>query len=300
MNYLGSCFLTGLITLSGLFAFKSLSTDELTIVSLNIRYDNPEDGKNKWKKRIPIVRSFFNQSTPDLIGFQEVTHLQLKDLETMLPAYGWVGRGRKDGLMGGEYNPIFYRKDRFQLLENATFWLSDTPEDPGSIGWDAQLPRIVTWVKLRDRESGKLIFHFNTHFDNKGIDSRYKSVDLLAGKIEEIAGESAAIATGDFNIRKDHSRYGEKPYLHLMETFSSHLWLESAEFAAEVVLSAGATGNGFEEHWEQRPPNAVDYIFVNPHLKVRSYQVDKIIQNGVFISDHWPVLAVVKFSKHPK
>ncbi|MFO7824558.1 MAG: hypothetical protein R6V72_11525 [Cyclobacterium sp.] len=187
MNYLGSCFLTGLITLSGLFAFNSLSRDELTIVNLNIRYDNPEDGKNKWENRTPIVRSFFNQSTPDLIGFQEVTHRQLKNLETMLPAYGWVGRGRKEGLMGGEYNPIFYRKDRFKLLENV-------------------------------------------------------------------------------------------------------------EFVAENVISAGATGNGFEENWKERPPDAVDYIFVNPQFKVRIYQVDKIIEKGVFIADHWPVVAKMAFS----
>ncbi|WP_439483085.1 endonuclease/exonuclease/phosphatase family protein [Cyclobacterium plantarum] len=285
--------------LSGLLFFLALKPDpdtEMTVVNLNIRYDNPEDGKNKWENRIPIVRSYFNQANPDLIGFQEVTYRQLKDLEKILPAYGFVGKGRKDGIKGGEYNPIFYRKDRFQLLANATFWLSETPEKPGSIGWDAQLPRIVSWAKLKDGESGKIIFHFNTHFDNKGMDSRFKSVDLLAGKIDEIAGASPVIFTGDFNIRKDHPRYGKQPYRHLIDSFSRRLQMESAEFAAEKVISAGATGNGFEENWQERPPNAVDYIFVNPQFKIGTYQVDKIIDKGVFIADHWPVVAKMVFS----
>lgn len=296
MNFTASYYLISLITVFSLFAAKPTVGADLTVINLNIRYDNPNDGKNQWENRVPIIKSFFIDSSPDLIGFQEVTHRQLLDLIQMLPAYGFAGKGRKDGLEGGEYNPIFYRKDRFSLLDKDTFWLSETPEQPGSVGWDAQLPRIVTWVKLKDKESGKIIFHFNTHVDNRGVEARFKSVDLLAGKIKEIAGEVPVIATGDFNIRKDHPRYGKEPYIYLIETMSQRLQMESAEFAAENVISAGATGNGFEEDWQQRPPNAVDYIFVNPHLKVSTYQVDKIIRDGIFIADHWPVLANVMFS----
>ncbi|SHN19922.1 Metal-dependent hydrolase, endonuclease/exonuclease/phosphatase family [Cyclobacterium lianum] len=284
-------FLIGLLFALGSQAAEVRPSPKLTVVNLNIRYDNPEDGAYKWENRIPIVRSFFNQCAPDLIGFQEVTQRQLGDLAAMLPAYGFVGRGRNDGLAGGEFNPIFYRKDRFELLENATFWLSESPDVAGSVGWDAQLPRIVTWAKLKDRTSGKLIFHFNTHFDNKGMESRFKGVDLLCEKIAEIAGESPTIATGDFNIRKDHPRYGKEPYIYLREKLSERLQMRSAEFVAKRVISDGATGNGFEENWQERPPHAVDYIFVDPNFQVSTYQVEKIIENGVFIADHWPVVA---------
>ncbi len=296
MSYVFVLILTSYVSIFGISTSNIQGPAELIIVNLNIRYDNPEDGKNKWENRLPIVADFISESAPHLLGFQEVTHRQLLDLQKIMPDYDFVGKGRKDGLMGGEYNPIFYRKDRFHLLESGTFWLSDTPEEPGSIGWDAQLPRIVTWAKLKDREGGKIIFHFNTHFDNKGIDSRYKSVDLLVDRIEEISEVSPVVVSGDFNIRKDHPRYGKQPYIHLIEMLKHQLQMESAEFVAEKVISAGATGNGFEENWQQRPPNAVDYIFVNPGFKVRSYQVDSIIRDGVFIADHWPVLAVVKYS----
>ncbi|WP_162342580.1 endonuclease/exonuclease/phosphatase family protein [Cyclobacterium salsum] len=295
MSYLFVLLLTSYVSIFGISTPKIQVPAELIIVNLNIRYDNPKDGKNKWENRLPIVADFIAESAPHLLGFQEVTHRQLLDLKSIMPNHDFVGRGRKDGLKGGEYNPIFYRKDRFHLLESGTFWLSDTPEEPGSIGWDAQLPRIVTWAKLKDQENGKVIFHFNTHFDNRGTEARFKSVDLLVEKMEEIAGEAPLLATGDFNIRKEHPRYGKEPYVYLIETMSQRLQMESAEFAAEKVISAGATGNGFEENWQLRPPNAVDYIFVDPGFNVNSYQVDKIIQDAVFIADHWPVLAKLKY-----
>ncbi|MDN3687460.1 endonuclease/exonuclease/phosphatase family protein [Cyclobacterium jeungdonense] len=293
MNHLLASIFTGFFFIMGI---PNSNFQQLKVVNLNLRYDNPDDGKNKWENRLPIVEAFFDESTPHLLGFQEVTHRQLLDLKRIMPNYDYVGKGREDGLKGGEYNPIFFRKDRFQLLESGTFWLSNTPEKPGSIGWDAQLPRIVTWAKLEDLKSGKIIFHFNTHFDNKGIDSRYKSVDLLAGKIEEISEESPVVVTGDFNIRKDHPRYGKQPYIYLVATLSRQLQMESAEFAAEKVISAGATGNGFEENWQQRPPNAVDYIFVNEGFAVNTYEVRHIIREGVFIADHWPVIVKMRFS----
>lgn len=293
MNYLLASILIGFFSIVGI---PISHFQQLVVVNLNLRYDNPDDGKNKWENRLPIVKAFFDKSAPHLLGFQEVTHRQLLDLQQLMPGYEFAGEGREAGLKGGEYNPIFYKKDRFQLLESGTFWLSETPSVPGSVGWDAQLPRIVTWVKLKDRPTGKTLFHFNTHFDNKGISSRFESMKLLATKIQGMAGKLPVIATGDFNIRKDHPRYGKEPYLRLMDTFKGKLNMESSEFVAEKVISAGATGNGFEENWQLRPPNAVDYIFVNESFAVITYEVKRIIWEGVFIADHWPVIASMRFS----
>ncbi|WP_375584759.1 endonuclease/exonuclease/phosphatase family protein [Cyclobacterium xiamenense] len=279
------------------YLFADLPPDPaLTVVNLNLRYNNPDDGKNRWENRIPLVKAFLAESAVDLLGFQEVTHRQLLDLQRIMRTYESVGQGRADGLTKGEYNPIFYKKDRFELLESGTFWLSETPSVPGSIGWDAQLPRIVTWAKLYDLASGKTLLHVNTHFDNKGTRSRFESIALLSARIRELAGNLPVIATSDFNIRKDHPRYGSKPYLQLIKTLKEDLNMESSEFLASGVISAGATGNGFEADWQLRPPHAVDYIFVNEKFIVHTYEVRHLLRDGIFIADHWPVIAKIAFS----
>jgi len=274
---------------------NSKQKDELHVVTFNVRYDNPNDGENRWEMRVPIIESYFAKENPGIIGMQEVKHNQILDLLKILPEYDYVGTGRDDGKQGGEHTPIFYKKDKFELLENSQFWLSETPEIPGSIGWDAAITRIVTWAKFEHKSSGKIFYFFNTHFDHRGVKAREMSPHLLAEKISAIAGKSPVIVTGDFNIRKNHATLGSAVYDNLIETLKSENDLNSAELISETpVTTAGSTSTGFRPDWTVgETGDAIDYIFVNEHFKVKLYRVDRIVEDEIFISDHWPVISIL-------
>src|SRR5690606_5842166 len=137
---------------------------------------------------------------------QEALARQLEDLDKLLIEYDRIGVGREDGKAGGEFSPIFYKKDRLELLDHDTFWLSETPEKP-SKGWDAALNRICTWGKFRDRLSGEEFFHFNLHMDHMGQEARKNSSLLIVEKIREIAGDAPVILSGDFNFDQTHPNY---------------------------------------------------------------------------------------------
>lgn len=270
---------------------------ELHVVTFNVRNDNPNDGPNRWEMRVPLIKSYFAKEMPDIIGMQEVKHNQVLDFQKILPGYDYVGTGRDDGKQGGEYTPIFYKKDKFNLLENAQFWLSETPEVPGSKGWDAAITRIVTWAKLQHKLSGKVIYFFNTHFDHRGLHARQMSPTLMSEKITAIAGNSPIIVTGDFNIRKNHATLGSDLYDNLIETFESNNSLTNTQVISETpVTTAGSTSTGFRPEWTNGEiGDAIDYVFVNNHFKVQSYRVDRITEGEVFISDHWPVVSFLEF-----
>lgn len=260
----------------------------LSVMTFNIRYDNPADGQNQWQNRIPIVRAYLDSVAPDIAGMQEVLHNQLIDLQDMLPAYSFIGTGRDDGKTEGEYSPLFYREDRFIMRDNSQFWLSETPSIPGSKSWDAAITRIVSWAALEDIQSGETIYVFNTHFDHIGEESRRKSAELISEKITEIAGESPVVLMGDFNIRK-----GSGDYEFMTRIFNRVNGLRDTESIAETsVEAAESTINGFSHDME---PRVIDFIFTDGNFSVPSYRVDEVIENGIFLSDHWPVVAKLRY-----
>lgn len=177
------------------------ASEELSVMSFNIRYDNPEDGEDRWELRRPACASLLDEASPDIVGFQEVLYHQLEQLQADMPEYAWVGVGRDDGRQAGEYAPIFYKEAEYEELSWGTFWLSETPNKV-SLGWDAAAVRIVTWARLRSLRSDKELFVFNTHFDHKGKKAREMSAKLVHRKVLEIAGEDAiTFLTGDLNAR---------------------------------------------------------------------------------------------------
>ncbi len=163
-----------------------MSEPSVRIMSYNIRYDNPDDGINAWGKRKENVASLIRFYQADLIGLQEVLYKQLTYLEQQLAGYGRIGVGRDDGKQQGEFSPIFYAKEKLALLDQGTFWLSDTPDRP-SVGWDASMERIATWGQFRHEASGDTVFFFNTHFDHRGEQAREESARLLRSRIAEQA-----------------------------------------------------------------------------------------------------------------
>jgi endonuclease/exonuclease/phosphatase family metal-dependent hydrolase len=181
-------------------------------MTFNIRLDTPVDSMNNWKYRRENAARMIRFYDADLLGTQEVLHNQLQDLLALLPEYGFAGVGRKDGKYEGEYSALFYRKSRFELLKTGNFWLSQTPEVPGSMGWDAACERMVTWGIFKDRETGKKFAAFNTHFDHKGKLARLNSALLLKERTGQIAGNLPVILTGDFNTTE-----GSEPIQALLE-----------------------------------------------------------------------------------
>jgi endonuclease/exonuclease/phosphatase family metal-dependent hydrolase len=187
-----------LSTLGLLFTIFT-SAQDLQVMTFNIRLNIAVDSLNAWPYRKDMVASQILFHDVHLLGVQEALHDQMVDLKLRLPKFKYVGGGRDDGKEKGEYSAIFYDTTRLQVLQSKTFWLSLTPEVPGSKSWDAAITRIVTWARLKDRKTGKIFFAFNTHFDHMGKEARRESAKLLLQKVADIAGKTPAIITGDFN-----------------------------------------------------------------------------------------------------
>jgi endonuclease/exonuclease/phosphatase family metal-dependent hydrolase len=259
----------------------------LRVMTFNIRYDEPRDGVNAWPNRKTKVADVIRFHKADLVGVQEALLTQLRDLKTMLPGLSWCGVGRTDGKEAGEFSAIFYRGARFQLLDTKTFWLSEEPGKPGSMGWDAAYPRIVTWAKFRDRVSKKIFFHFNTHFDHRGDRARTESAKLILNRIEEIAGSSPFVLTGDLNVREDSAAY------KTLRDGTTKLKLSDARYATPNGHFGG--DSTFSSFKELEPGNTIDHIFVRTGTRVTEQGTLSDRWNSLWASDHLPVLAEIKF-----
>ena len=265
---------------------KHSEEDALKVMTLNVRYDNPHDSANAWPKRASIVCNFLKNEKPDLLGMQEVLINQYEMLDSVLTDYGSVGVGRNDGAKSGEMNPIFFRKERFDLVRTITFWLSETPLIAGSMAWGASLPRIVTWMELVDKKTKDHIFYFNTHFAHDSDSARVKSSKLLLSKVDSISSGFPFIITGDFNMLPD-----SKGYAILTGPAESVPLLKDSYFNSEKrPYGPVYTFNGFSD---KQGSGRIDYIFVEDGLKVLEHRTIIKKERGIYISDHWPVEAVV-------
>lgn len=259
------------------------------VMTFNIRYNEPRDGEDAWPKRKTKVADVIRFHKADLVGVQEALVLQVRDLDSLLPAFGRCGVGRDDGKDGGEFSAIFYRRDRFQILDCGTFWLSPTPEVPGSKGWDAAYPRIVTWAKFKDRVSRKTFLHFNTHFDHRGEKARTESASLIHKKISEIAGKFPVVLSGDLNVVEDTAAY------RTLTDATATPRLFDAKYASVNGHFGG--DSTFNEFKELQPGRKIDYIFVSQGVKVFEHGALSDRWNGRWASDHLPVLAEIAFPR---
>lgn len=251
----------------------------MKILTYNIRYDNPQDGANIWHNRRDAVMSLIRKSGAHIFCVQECMSWQKDYLEKSFPEFGLVGVGRADGWLEGEMVNIFYHKTLFDCWANGDFWLSETPNSIGSVSWGSALPRLVSWIKLWDKQKQKAFFVFNTHFDHESQQARQKSAYLLHQKVLEIAGEHTALITGDFNLTPSESTY------KILVSAFNDLKNDAPNKPKQKATFNGFTTAGMGNLW-------IDYIFAHKPeaISVQSYTVldDKI--NGIFPSDHFPIL----------
>ena len=264
-------------------------------MSFNIRYDNPRDGEDRWEKRREFLIETIRAYNPDLLGTQEVLAEQADFLREKLPDYGFVGAGRDDGQRKGEFSAILFRKDRFDVLAHGMWWLSPTPEKVGSKGWDAALPRVVTWARLKDRGRGVTVLMFNTHWDHQGNVARVESGKLMRRLVEDKRGDERdlpVIVTGDFNSTEETQQYrtltagdGAADALKLIDAYREvHPRREPEE----------ASFNGFEG---ARKGLRIDWILHSPQWKATGAAIDRTQKNGRYPSDHYPVTAELDLTK---
>ena len=248
-------------------------------MTFNIRYDNPDDGLFSWDNRKDMVFWVIKKYNPDILGIQEALKGQMDELDKELNDYKWSGVGRDDGNDKGEFVPIFYKKERFILEDEGRFWLSETPDIPGSMGWDAACTRMVSWIKLKEISSGLEYFVFNTHFDHVSEKARLKSAVLLSDSIHQIAGNNPVIITGDLNCGP-----ASDPIIYL-----SRLFTDTRGQAKEKNLGSATTFVGFPADMTRN--QIIDHIFISPHFGVDDYEIIQDNSNGFYPSDHLAVWA---------
>jgi endonuclease/exonuclease/phosphatase family metal-dependent hydrolase len=265
-----------------LAAQNEQSPPPVTVVTFNIRYGTAPDGENAWAHRKDLVRRSLTVMQGDIIGLQEALSFQIEELLNMFPEYNFVGVGRDDGVKKGEFSPIFYRAERYEPLQHGTFWLSDSAHLPGSTSWGNEIPRVCTWVRLKDRSNGSILAVFNTHWDHISQESRRRSATLMRSKIGELADvNEPVIVTGDFNAGENN------------EAFQSMLrWAERPLHDSFRIVHPNDTIVGtFNAFRGEQSGDKIDAILVSEDWHVRSAEIDRTMYGDKTPSDHYPVRA---------
>ena len=273
--------LAALVALPQISDAKKKDSEGLKVMSYNIRYGSAEDGTNSWQYRWPATIEMLNDVQPDVFGVQEALDFQLTLVSEMARNYKNVGVGREDGKHDGEHMAIFWNKKTVKMLKWGTFWLSETPEKP-SMGWDAACFRTATWALMKDKKTGKKFYFVNTHLDHVGKEARKLGLKLIVDRIDDINPEKyPMVLTGDFNVRPDN------PCLVDLDKI-----MTSTRKIAKKTDSKG-TFNGWRK---DREGGVIDYIYVSGFGEVVEYEtITKKYADRSFVSDHYPIMSVLKF-----
>lgn len=244
---------------------SALAGDLYYIASYNIRTDAASDYQkfDGWSQRVPVIASLVRFHDFDFVGAQEVKPNQLADMLKLMPEYAYIGVGRDDGTDKGEHCAIFYKKDKYTLLEQDTFWLSETPGIAGSKGWDARYSRICTWGKFQSKTGAKqTVYIFNLHMDHRGVQARAESAKLVLKMMKSIAGNSPALVMGDYNVTQTSEPYA---------VFAKSGYVTDCFDAAPINHHTNGTFNGFDI--SRRTDERIDHIFVTKQFAVERYAI---------------------------
>lgn len=244
---------------------------ELTVMTFNLRTDLSEDGSNAWSYRKEKVVKTIRENDPDILGIQEGMHHMVGYLQTSLPEYEMIGKGR-DGDEQGEYNAIFYKKIMLNLIDEDQFWLSETPDIPGSMDWDTGCTRICTWGTFLPADESPAAFIFlNTHLDHLSQLAREKGSQLLGNTVETaLQAEIPVILAGDFNAAPDN---------------------EAIRYLESLGLERLSTEGGTFHNFSGKSDDAlIDYIFISKGIQTVEAKIDRRDFAGKYPSDHYPVI----------
>ena len=279
------------VALAGAFAGRATADDPrpTRVMSYNIRYGTARDGENHWEKRKDWLAETIATVDPDLLGTQETLVFQRDFLAQKFPGHEAFGVGRDDGKDKGETAALFFRGSRYEKLEGGNFWLSPTPDKVGSKGWDAALPRIATWVKLKDKTDpgASAILFLNTHFDHIGKTARVEAAALIAKKLAELGKGCRLVVTGDFNAGE-----ASGPYRALFESKSVDGLQDSFRVAHGERGPNEGTFSGFKA--SATGGDRIDWIGCSPDWEVRLAGIDRTAKDGRTPSDHFAVTAVLR------
>lgn len=263
---------------------KAEDKEVLKIATFNLRMDTPSDGENAWFHRKDMVNDLIRFYGFDLFGTQEGFTHQLNDI-LRLSDYRFIGVGRDDGKDAGEHCAIFYRSDRFNVLDQGDFWLSEHPEKPGR-GWDGTCcNRICTWGKFEDLKNHKQFYFFNVHYEYEGDVARRESSNLMISRIKSIAGNQPVFLTGDFNAFPT-----EEPIRILND---SGFLNDSYKITKEAPFGPVCTYHGYDS--TIKTEERLDYIWVTDSIQIDKYGVLTNTLYGHTPSDHFPVMVVAEF-----
>jgi len=256
--------------------------EELIVATYNLRYASDQK-PNAWPDRRPVMKALLDRYQPDVMGTQEGVYHQLKDLAADQPAYDWIGTGR-DGGSRGEFMAIYYKRDRFEPLEYDHFWLSDTPEVIASTTWGNTNRRMVTWVRFKDRTTGREFYFWNTHFDHQIQPAREKAATLINERITKVNPALPLLLVGDFNAyARDNRAYD----ILVKDGGLTDTWYAARERRNEDANSFTGFGP------LQREGRRIDWILSRGAMGVRATEIVTFKQGDQRPSDHFPVIAWV-------
>ncbi len=268
-----------------LFASSLVFSQDLKVMTYNIRLSVDSDKENSWNNRKQETMALMSYYHPDYFGVQEAVPQQMVDIKTALSDYDYVGVGRDDGKNQGEYSAIFYDKSKLDVLKSGTFWLSETPEKP-SKGWDAAYNRVCTYALFKMKKTGKKFWAFNLHFDHVGDMARVNSAKLILEKIKAFNKENLPLTlTGDFNLTDD------KEPIKII----SHQLTDSFYHSQKPHYGSKGTWQNFDTNTPST--ERLDYIFVKGFDVLSNRTINDRRENLLYPSDHFPVLAEISFKK---
>ncbi len=279
-------FLLGLVCAALLGApADGVATDlALRVMTFNLRFASPQP-PHAWPDRRPVMRDLLQREAPDIIGTQEGVYPQLRDIAADLPDYEWIGLGRAGGSRD-EFCAIFFRRSRFEPVAFDHFWLSDTPDLVGSMTWGNRYRRMVTWVRLRERATGREIEVWNTHFDHEVELARENSALLLSERLAHVDPAMPLIVLGDFNAPAGAGRVHD-------------ILTRDASLADTWTLARERENEGYNTFHDYQPParagERIDWILARPPVEVVRTAIVTFPGEGQMPSDHFPVTAELRF-----
>ena len=259
----------------------------LRVMSFNVRLALVDDGADSWRYRKELFLKTVAEYRADLVGFQEVVAEQHDAIVARFPEYAFVGVAREDGKRQGEWALVGFRRSRFEALADGNFWLSEHPEQPGSKSWNTAWTRICTWVRLRERASGRVLLFANTHLDNVSRWARTESCRLLATRLPQLSTGAPVVLTGDFNMNEDDPAFApiadaKPPAIRLIDSYREGHPVRTADELTFHAFKGGATGSRIDFIFHSAEFRATDAAIIRTHSA-----------SGHYPSDHYPVVAVL-------